>query len=487
MAANMASARFVDDGTNLSYFCVGLLACFSLLLAVYVHNFTMIAVHDDELYMYYTGLALIDPSGIEAITRRASEAFAYFGYTEEQIKRFDFRYEYRKNYLLHSSSIAACRLVNIPSEFYAGSVRNCISQGMIVGNIVVVSTIVWALFNVRDRVLLISSITLFSLLFILILTHFHVPNYRLSKIDDPFAYFLLSFLFFISPGLPFDLFGISARSAFTACLVAFFVLRWGGFQRHSYMMLIPMSFIHLTYGGIFAFMIVAVDLVSRPAVFRDRVTSLAVVGMGGLFFWRESLWKVFGGLEIAIGTIGMIAMLAVLAFAVRLKSTSQIKHFLMRLQQTEIVKLDILLFAAGAVLVSVLAFVMTTGDTLEARFTWMELSSRPLALIRIPVFLGLIVLGYRMIDRKFVDRFFICFSAIALSMSAFLWVRTAQYEWSYADEESSFQELTDRTLSDDVGRLPEKVVYYHLLRDAELGTNRLLSLIEREHTPTESK
>lgn len=482
----MVSAQYTDSVSNdASNYRIWLFACILILFAAYFQSFTRIELRDDELYMYYTGLALIDPAGVESITRQTAQALAQFGYEEEQAKHFDFRYEYRTNYLIHSASIAACRLAHPPSDFYAGSVRNCISHGMFAGSMIVVLIVICALIKVRNRVLLASTITLLSVLFVLLLAKFHLSDYRLSKIDDPILYFLLSWIFFISPGMQFDLFGISARSAFTAGLVAFFVLRWGGYQRHSYLLLLPLSLVHLTYSGIFAFMIVAVDLVSRPAIFKDRVISLSIVGLGGLFFWRESLWESFGGFEIALGAIGTVALLAAAAFAVRLEGATQIKRFLERFRNMEIVKLDILLFFAGAVFISGLAFVMTTGNTLEARFTWMQISSRPLALIRIPVFLGLIVLLYRAIDQKWVDRIVNCLCAVVFSMSVFLIVRTGMYEWSHSDEEASLQELTTKTLSDDTRDLPNILIYYHLLRDLEMGTARLPNLIESERPKSE--
>lgn len=476
----MVSTDQLDSVSQTSNYRIWLFACFLILFAAYFQNFTKIELRDDELYMYYTGLALIDPAGIETVTRRVSQALTQFGYEEEQATHFDFRYEYRTNYLLHSSSIAACRLLHDPSEHYAGSLKNCISQGMFAGGMVVVLAVLWSLVKVRNRLLLASTITLLCLLFCLILAKFHLSDYRLSKVDDPVVYFLLSSIFFISPGMQFDLFGISARSAFTAGLIAFFVLRWGGYRWHSYLLLLPLSFVHLTYSGIFAFMVVAVDLVSRPKIFKDRMISLAVVGLGVLFFWRESLWESFGGLEIALGAMTAIAILAAAAFAMRLPGASGIRQLWERVQQIDIVKLDVLLFFAGAVVISTLAFVMTTGNTLEARYTWMQISSRPLALIRIPVFLGLIVLAYRTIDRRWVDRMtnFIC--ALVLSMSVFLIIRSGMYQWSFAEEESALQGFTTETLTDDTRELPDILLYYHLLRDTEMGTDRLPGIIEAE-------
>jgi len=487
MTANTVITGYAKSDVPASNYRIWLFACFMILFAAYFQSFTKIELREDELYMYSTGLALIDPSGVEAITRRTAQALAQFGYEEEQVKHFDFRYEYRTNYLLHSSSIAVCRLLHAPSEYYAGSLKNCISKGMFAGNMFVVLLVMWTLIKVRNRILLASTIMLLSVLFLLILAKFHLSDYRLSKIDDPILYFLLSFIFFISPGVQFDLFGISARSAFTAGLIAFFVLRWGGYQRYSYLLLLPLSLVHLTYSGIFAFMVVAVDLASRPAIFKDRAISLAVASLGGLFFWRESLWGSFGGFEIALGAIGIEALLAIASFAVRLEGPAQIRRFLERFRQTEIVKLDVLLFFAGAAFISILAFVMTTENTVEDRFTWMQISSRPLALIRIPVFLGLIVLVYRRIDRKLIDRVVNCLCALVLSMSVFLIIRTGMYEWSYSDEEASIQELTRSTLSDDAQDLPNILIYYHLLRDLDLGSNRIIEIIEKERPIVQSK
>lgn len=460
-------------------FPILLIAGCVLLVAAYFANFVKIEIRDDEVYMYYTGIALIFPEEITAISKKIIHALSVGGYDREQISVFEFRYEYRYNYLLNSSGIAACRLLLPVLGDYGGSIRTCFSYGMIAANLLVVCLIVFAAIQVRKHAYVVGMLILLIVFFALMISGINLTDYRISKVQDPFTYSVLSIIFFISPGIQFDMFGLSARSVFTAGLLATFMLRWDGRIRESYASILFLSFVHSTYGGMVVLMIVAIDGTTRPKIFADRVLAAITIATVVLFLARERIWSVYGGIEIALFALLAIGLWIVMANFIH-NNSAKIQNIF---QNTSIIKTDVYLFLWGALLISIAAFLMTDQSSLESRYTWMQLSSRPLALIRVPVFLGLIILFVLFLSR--LNRGLVAtgarmLAALVLAAATVILVRTYLFQWSPSNEDAKLQTLTQSVIQDDERSLPNILIYYHLLREIEADRSQLMSIIASE-------
>jgi hypothetical protein len=460
-------------------FPILLIAGCALLVAVYFANFVKIEIRDDEVYMYYTGLALIFPDEITALSKKIIHALSAGGYGREQISVFEFRYEYRYNYLVSSTGIAACRLLLPVLGDYGGSIRTCFSHGMIATNLFVISLIVFAALRVRKHAFVVGMLVLLVVFFALTISGINLTDYRVSKVQNPFTYSVLSIIFFISPGIQFDMFGLSARSVFTAGLLATFMLRWDGRIRESYASVLLLSFVHSTYGGMVILMIVAIDGTTRPKIFTDRVLTGVMVATVALFFVRERIWSVYGGIEIAVFAVLLIILWIFAAYLIHRNSVT-IRN---KIQRINVIKLDIVLFLFGGLLISTIAYLMTDQNSLESRYTWMQLSSRPLALIRVPVFLGLIVLlvfFLSQLNSRLVATSARVLGALTLTVATIILVRTDLFQWSPSDEDAKLQALTQEVMQDGERSLPNILIYYHLLREIETDRSQLMAIIASE-------
>lgn len=451
------------DGITPS-FCFGIAACVVFAVAVYLRVFVGLALRDDELYMFSSGLALIDPVSIDSIVANLLKMMSDIGYSEEQVKLFEFRDRYRANYLLHSSFIALYSQLLTPGEHFADSLRTTLVYGMMTANLVVIAFVATCLVAARSTLLLVAATLLLVFFYELDVLHLFPMDYRLSSTENPFVYMFLSLMFFVTPGMQFDVFGVSARCAFTMALIGFFVLRWSGRSALAYASLLFLALIHATYSGIVLFMVVTIDVVLRPQIFTNWRVTASALGVGGLFFWREELWSVFGGLEIAIGALLGISSLAFLIRYLSAGKRGTLTTMLQRLREWDRVKSDVVLFACGAVLISLVAYVMTDPDSLDARYTWMELSSRPLALIRVPVFFGLIFIFLRAANAMDWRLMRVVPSIGVMLLSTALLVKVHQFEREAGIEETRMQQISQEEFTQLKPNEANALAYYRILQ-----------------------
>lgn len=457
----------------------GVFSCCALVISVYHLIFGGLTLRDDELYMYLTALALSNPVEVDAVNEIMLNALPALESSREEIKLFDFRNEYRSNYLLHSFFILVYSKFLSPVSGYADHIKNCLSYGMFSANVLIVGLVSLSLISTRSKLLLMATTLLFLVLFVLNAANLPIFGYRISAQEDPILYAIMSVIFFASPGMQFDVFGVSARSAFTLAIVGFFVLRWGVSSSIAYICLPMLALIHSTYSGIFLFMIVAVDIVLRPRDLFDRRVALSICVTAALFFWRERIWTIFGGLEIALVGILAIGLTAFLVTRVSRYDVPILSQILGKLRSYDVVKADVILFGCGAVIVSLLAYLMTDPQSLDDRYTWMELSSRPLALIRIPVFLGLLVIFLRAANAS--DRHLLTLlpSIGAALLATVLVAKANSIERDPRAEGKLLQELSQANFSNlSSPRDQAFLYYYHMIREVEGDTGILQRWID---------
>ena len=78
-----------------------------LLMLLSIQNILKINLSDDNLYLYVNHFNITDNSQSNLINKKIISHIKNLDEGQEQSQRFDFRYLYRNNYLLHSLTIAA--------------------------------------------------------------------------------------------------------------------------------------------------------------------------------------------------------------------------------------------------------------------------------------------------------------------------------------------------------------------------------------------
>lgn len=138
---------------------------------------------------------------------------------------------------------------------------------------------------------------------------------------DPFATILmndsLGGIFFhtrdllLRPGPQFSPLAFTPRSHFTLLLIGLFALRWSKHHFAAYGLLLVLSFYHLSASGLLLVMLVGIDILIRPRIFRSIPVAGVVALTTAVFLYRENMWEhLFGnGLVPLIAAAGIIVLI----------------------------------------------------------------------------------------------------------------------------------------------------------------------------------
>ena len=108
----------------------------------------------------------------------------------------------------------------------------------------------------------------------------------------------------LRPGHEFSPLSFAPRNNFALLMIGVFALRWTDRHLHAYVLLFFLSLVHLGTSGLLWALLVFVDLLLRPHLFR-RPAVLGVVALtGAVFFARETMWEVVGERALTVAAAG---------------------------------------------------------------------------------------------------------------------------------------------------------------------------------------
>ncbi len=179
----------------------------------------------------------------------------------------------------------------------------------------------------------------------------------------------------LRPGEQFSALSFTPRSNLALFLIAVFALRWSGGVTASYVLVGLSSLIHLSSSGLILVMLLLMDSVLRPAIFRRPAFLVVVTVSLAAFFTQENMWGLLGanpstfamGAGIAVAVIAATAVLLVLRPALRVKAMRPFAPILTlreRILGLGTVASDLILVAAGWTVTVILIHALKTGTGL---------------------------------------------------------------------------------------------------------------------------
>ncbi len=232
-------------------------------------------------------------------------------------------------------------------------------------------------------------------------------GWRFSEQNSFTAFLGVATHFMFNPGLEFSLFGVYSRNAFTALLVCCYALRWSERLPWCYPLLVALGFVHQAYGMLMITIMIIVDLICRPHLFRNWLVLVSVVIGIVMGLFNQSLHEgagTSGGLWLPegwghwIGTALVIGALCVLGLLWRAPSVrTTLSQFRDRsIGKFSVVSQDVILLLLAAIGLVTLSWLMTQQlGAAAVQLSWLEMSVRPVALFRIGILLGASVLVVR--------------------------------------------------------------------------------------------
>lgn len=114
----------------------------------------------------------------------------------------------------------------------------------------------------------------------------------------------------LRPGSQFSPLAFTPRSNFTLLLMSLFALRWSKHHLAAYGLLFVLSFYHLSASGLLLVMLVGIDILIRPQIFRSIPVAGVVALTTAVFLYRENMWEHLLGK----GLVPLIAAAGIIVF-----------------------------------------------------------------------------------------------------------------------------------------------------------------------------
>lgn len=199
--------------------------------------------------------------------------------------------------------------------------------------------------------------------------------------------------FFLAPGKDGDIFGYTPRNTYTLLLIPVFLLRWRGDIPNSYLLLLVGCLLHMTYGVIGMALMIAADMIVRPRALRHRKIVGALLLTSLLNILQSGHWSNIGGTSVAIAMIIGLFLAFALCTTRSFESVTARIGLIAKLRRNRVEYSDLYLFLFMAFCLCVISISISTVFSGNfAKYVVAELAGRPLALIRIPIVLGLCVM-----------------------------------------------------------------------------------------------
>jgi hypothetical protein len=218
----------------------------------------------------------------------------------------------------------------------------------------------------------------------------------------------------LRPGTQFSPLAFTPRSHVTLLLIGLFALRWRRQHAAAYGLLFVLSFYHLSASGLLIVMLVGIDLLVRPEIFRVRSVGAIASLTTALFLYRENMWEFLLGRGltalIMVGIALLVGVGLIMVPAVRKKlsgATSVCRRIQRLLVARGAIAADLILIVT-AWIVSVIAiyFLIQTLDLKsfagwsEAFYFWGRVNGRIMTLLMPSIVFGCFVLTLARLARS---------------------------------------------------------------------------------------
>jgi hypothetical protein len=298
----------------------------------------------------------------------------------------------------------------------------------------------------------------------------------------------------VRPGPQFSPIGFTPRAHFSLLMIAIFALRWSNRHDMGYLLLIGLSFVHLSTSALILFALLAVDIFLRPSMFKKPQTAALILLAAILILSRQTMWKLMGenGPVILAGAgvfallIGVGLFLPVIRRSITMvySKFAPVRNWLMGSNK---IAADLRVLIIGWIITFLALFAIITVfepfDPLSRFYFWGRLHGRVATILWPSVVFGLFVqCGLRLMRqenrrRKSPNKMAIA-GILLLLISAYPGAKSMMDGQVLKRVAIDFSKLDQRLYGNPMTTLPpmgfeEKVLYYGMSKSVDLNEDYL--------------
>ena len=381
-------------------FVVFFLIMFLMSFFIYTHWITFDA---DNINFYNISFSVLNSTNYADIAHRTVNAMTDVGFSKEITAIVMFRHDFQFNYPIYVLffSINSYLDVFILNQMdYPGGIFSIFSFILSAIHFSVALLAVYQFARLKEdkqRYAAILALCFFSIMMLQLSPSFPVhispgSYWRVAENGEIFQSLKNMLNFFLAPGKDGDIFGYTPRNSYTLLLVSVFLLRWRGDIPNSYLLLLAGCLLHMTYGVIGMALMIAADTVVRPRMLRHRKIVGALLLVSLLNILQSGHWSNIGGTSVAIAMIIGLFLAFALCTTRSFEAVTARIGLIATLRRNRLEYSDLYIFLLMAFCLCVISISISTVFSGNfAKYVVAELAGRPLALIRIPIVLGLCI------------------------------------------------------------------------------------------------
>jgi hypothetical protein len=288
--------------------------------------------------------------------------------------------------------------------------------------------------------------------------------------------------FIANPSGQFSIFGFSPRSILFMLALLVFAWRWCGWWRASYLLTLLLAFIHQSMAALLLTTVLCIDVVIRPrTLVRADVLPWALLA-GGVFAWRESLWRyILPGEEarslwLALAGMVVLSVAVAVLFLTRSRLRTWRRGLSLRLSVLPTCVSDSVLLFVGWLITLPIGYLLARHvGLLEGTYFWYQIHARLLALYQPVIMFGVatwLLMRYRLLagNRQLVVVALVTVSIALLAMYA---ARTSVDSEPFLSGMEHLALRTEYSIQGPPTFDNEAVIYMAMARTLDTGTDYL--------------
>ncbi|MEP3465521.1 MAG: hypothetical protein ABJN65_05795 [Parasphingorhabdus sp.] len=230
-------------------------------------------------------------------------------------------------------------------------------------------------------------------------------------------------LYLLNPGPAFAPFDLMPKGRFQLLLMVAFLARWNSNYFLAYLLILPMSFVHQSYAGLVLFLMIAIDVIMRPRLFRDYRIVMVIVTAFAVYLTKGYLWKsAISNVNSGAGWfVGLLAFATVLAY-------KPIKRIITRGYKTKIYNIfsqlpiyqsDLLVYISiWFISLTLFIPISLTTDPVSSHYLWGQVHGRISGLFYPVILTGIVLFFVKKAERLNLNLNALAFT-IVLNMMVF--------------------------------------------------------------------
>lgn len=455
---------------------------------------------EDNLLFYMMGLNLIAADQLAAMADQAIAFYTTNGADPHALLRLEFRKTYLNEFPLPGAIYLAIgrtylELFEASRNLYPLFLSQTIVFGLTVAvtlSVISVTALTWLSRRPWHLWALAATVTLFALSeFVPI----NANSFATLLVNDSFGG-VISHLgqLLVRPGPQFSPLGFTPRSHFALLMIAVFALRWANRYDVGYLIILVLSFVHLSTSALILLTLLIVDAFIRPHIFARKKLLTIVALTIAVVMSRQTMWQLLGDSWPVLAAVGVFCGLVGIAIwkspAVQSKLAAPfgwLGPVRRKIIGRNKITADLRVLSLGWLITFIILYgiiaVFDPFEPLSKFYFWGRLHGRTAAVLWPSVIFGVIILLKVKVARQWPITQKLKFAVIGVSILAAAVVVTPAVQ-TVRDGNvlvrvaTDFLQADQRLYGDPMRSLPpmgfeEKVLYYGMIKSIDLNEQYL--------------